>query len=92
MSNEIEVIKTEADSVIVRISLTAVPRLIERELSRRLKPYRLPKTPEVRWGIEYMARNPGMSASEASHAACGSDKLARRIAYWSAKVITGGQQ
>ena len=85
--SEIEVIKTEADSVIVRISLTAVPRLIERELSRRLKPFRLPKTPLVRKAVHLMADNPALTASEASRAVCGSERLARQIAYWSAKVL-----
>jgi hypothetical protein len=88
--NAIEILSTSADRIIVSISLEVTPRLVERELSRKLKPYRMPKTPAVRQGVELMAKSPALTAAGASRSVCGNDSLTRRIAYWASKVISGG--
>jgi hypothetical protein len=90
MSNAIEILSTESGHVIVRISLEVTPRLVERELSRKLKPFRLPKTPAVRQGVELMAKSPALTAAGASRIVCGNESLARRIGYWASKLISGG--
>jgi hypothetical protein len=88
----VEVVKHELETITVRIDLTASPRQIERQLARVIKPFRCPKTPEVRDGVMWMVANPGKTPGEASQHICGSDRLTRRIGYWASKLIVGGSR
>jgi len=88
----VEIISQDLFRATVKIDLAASPRDIERQLARLIKPFRCPKTPEVRRGVELMVMNPKMTAEEASMKASQTTRFARRIAYWHAKLVTGGSR
>jgi hypothetical protein len=93
-NNNVTIVETTDTVALIRIDLTASNRTLERELLKALRPYRrrLPKHSQVRQGLQLCIENPRITAGEASRRVCNSDRLARRIAYWVGKVVTGGSQ